>query len=96
MVSDLVSKLLRFSSRKRPGGSGNPLQLGFRTWLLDAGRSAVIINLQKTCKDTQAALVIHAKCDAVMGSLASQLGLSIPSYRREDRCRPGAGFVRSA
>ena len=48
----------------------------------------MIINLQKTGKDAQAALVIHAKCDAVMGSLASQLGLSIPSYRREDRCRP--------
>ena len=58
-----------------------------------AGRSAVIINLQKTPKDSQAALVIHAKCDAVMGRLCGQLGQSIPGYLRKDRCAwSGSGF----
>ncbi len=40
----------------------------------------VIINLQKTPKDKQANLVIHAKCDIVMEKLMQKLKLDIPVY----------------
>lgn len=66
-----------------------------RVRLWHAGRSAVIINLQKTCKDAQAALVIHAKCDGVMAMLAKQLSLAIPSYCRDDRCVSSRGKIMS-
>ena len=40
-----------------------------------AGGQLVIINLQKTPKDKKAALLIHARCDDVMGGVLRSLGL---------------------
>ena len=41
-------------------------------------RAQVIVNLQKTPKDGRAAIVIHAKIDAVMRCVMQELGIAIP------------------
>lgn len=41
-------------------------------------RIQAIVNLQKTPKDARAAIVIHAKIDAVMRCLMQELGIAIP------------------
>lgn len=42
------------------------------------------MNLQKTCKDRQADLVLHARCDDVMRMVIEALGLQLPVYERVD------------
>ncbi|KAK9801395.1 hypothetical protein WJX73_005987 [Symbiochloris irregularis] len=49
-----------------------------------AGGRIVIINLQKTPKDKQAALVLHARCDEVMAGVMGHLGRVIPPFIRTD------------
>lgn len=41
----------------------------------------VIVNLQKTPLDRDAALVVHAKCEVFSAKLAQALGLEIPPFR---------------
>lgn len=41
-------------------------------------RIQAIVNLQKTPKDARAAIVIHAKIDAVMSCVMQELGIAIP------------------
>ena len=48
------------------------------------GGRLVIVNLQKTPKDKQAALVLHARCDEVMAGIMRHLQRSIPAYVRTD------------
>lgn len=50
----------------------------------DAGGKLAIVNLQKTCKDRQADLVVNAKCDDVMRTVIEALGLQLPVYERMD------------
>lgn len=45
-----------------------------------AGKKLVIVNLQKTHLDSEAALVINAKTDQVMSLLMTELGLEIPPF----------------
>ncbi|KAL3132439.1 hypothetical protein ABBQ32_008995 [Trebouxia sp. C0010 RCD-2024] len=49
-----------------------------------AGGKLVIINLQKTPKDSKADLVIHAKCDEIMQQVMAQLRIPLPAYTRQD------------
>jgi mono-ADP-ribosyltransferase sirtuin 6 len=44
-----------------------------------------IINLQATQHDKKAALVVHAKVDAVLGRAMQLLEIPIPAYRRTDK-----------
>lgn len=46
----------------------------------NAGKRLVIVNLQKTHLDSDAAMVIHAKTDQVMSLLMKELGLEIPPF----------------
>ena len=43
-----------------------------------------IVNLQKTCKDRHAQLLLHAKCDDVMRTVISALRLQLPVWKRVD------------
>lgn len=47
----------------------------------------VIVNLQKTPLDKNAALVIHAFCDTVMEKLMERLGVGIPEFRLTRRLK---------
>ena len=49
-----------------------------------AGGKLAIVNLQQTCKDKHADVVLHAKCDDVMRTLVGALGLQLPVYQRRD------------
>lgn len=49
-----------------------------------AGGKLVIINLQRTLKDSKAHLVIHERTDHVMQQLAQRLNMPIPDYVRKD------------
>ena len=42
----------------------------------------VIVNLQKTKKDSKADLVIHAKSDQVMQLLCTELGIDVVAFER--------------
>jgi hypothetical protein len=48
------------------------------------GGSFAIVNLQRTPKHKQADLVIHARCDAVMRRVMSQVGITVPRFVRKD------------
>ncbi|KAK9861379.1 hypothetical protein WJX84_010603 [Apatococcus fuscideae] len=72
-----VALCLGTSLQVRPANS-----LPLRT--VKAGGKLAIVNLQKTCKDRQADLVLHAKCDDVMRTVIEALGLQLPVYRRVD------------
>lgn len=49
-----------------------------RTFVCTCDTPQAIINLQKTPKDAKAAVVVHAKIDAVMRCVMEELGVSIP------------------
>ena len=51
------------------------------------GKKFVMVNLQKTCVDDHAALVIHAKVDDVMKMLMQKLEMPIPEFRRSYRLK---------
>lgn len=51
------------------------------------GGKLAIVNLQRTPKDSKAALLIRARVDSVMARVASILGIEVPPYVRSDRVR---------
>jgi len=50
---------------------------------LSHGANLAIINLQRTQLDKEAEVLLHAKCEDVMG----QMGLQLPDFRRSDRVK---------
>lgn len=50
------------------------------------GGKLVIINLQKTPLDHEAAMCIYGKCDDIVKKLMAKLNLDIPEWRLNRRC----------
>ncbi|CAM9384627.1 unnamed protein product [Ectocarpus sp. 12 AP-2014] len=63
---------------------GTSLQISPSKDLPAKADKMVIVNLQKTCKDARAAIVIRAKIDAVMRCVMQELGIPLPVYRRTE------------